>query len=189
MLALTCRDTQKKNEKLEVELHYRTEKDIICLLNYILGGSSEKPITCGASGFISQNLNAEYLANEIISVQNFYKKTDGIRVRHQMITMDLEDLSTGLEIEQAKRIAEMMSKIYIYKGFQNVWSVTLLGNMIKISIAINTVSCYDGSKYHYNKHNVYIEEYRFLIAVYNKIVKADDSYIDYRSLYFYPYSI
>ena len=190
MLTLTSRSTQKKKTDSDRVLYYRTEEDVINLISYILYGGSTKPIAVGKSGFFTQQNTPNSICNEIFAVQSFYKKCNGIRVRHQIVNIDIPSLISGQEVLQARRIAEMFSMYYLFRGFQNVWSVSCSGDVFTISIAINTVSIFDGSKYQYNKGDIYDEEYGFLYAIVENVVRSRplDKSMDYRKLDFYPYS-
>ncbi len=161
------------------------------VVRYVLRGNGDhKPMDSGKSGFMTQSLSVDAICNEMIVLQQFFGKTDGIRLRHNMVTIDKYELGQGKELEQADMIAKMMSQFYLYKGFQNVWSVSCDENKFYISYAINTVSCYSGVKYHYNKHDVHCAEYAYLQSIVALVVKHQplDKNIDYTELEYYPYS-
>ena len=190
MLTLTNRSTQKKVTDSERELYFRNDQDILQLISFVLNGNADiMPIVTGKSGFFTQSNNAESLFNEVMVVQKFFKKIDGIRMREKYITFSRDELTDGIEVEQLERIAALMSQFYLFKGFQNVWSVVSRGDEFTIYLALNTVSCFDGSKYNYNKADVDDEEFAYLLKLYNMVVKNDFSVnIDYTPLEFYPYS-
>lgn len=193
MLTLTGRSTQKKITESQRTLYFREDQDILNLIAYVLKGNAVViPLMTGKSGFVTLTDNVRSIFDEILFIQRFYRKTGGIRMRHQIITMDFQqDLTKGQEMEQVRSIAALMSQFYLYKGFQNVWSVFFKGDDIAISFAINTVCCFDGSKYHYNKKDVLDEENTYLSAIHSMVVKQNGSwgYIDYTPLEFYPYSV
>ena len=190
MPTLTNRSTQKKVTDSERNLYFRNDQDIFQLIHFVLKGNADiKPAVTGKSGFFTQSDNAKLLSDEIMAVQTLFKKTDGIRMREKYIIFNRDELTEGVEFEQLERIAVLMSRFYLFKGFQNVWSVVSRGDGFAIYIAINTVSCFDGSKYHYNKADVDDEEFAYLLNIYNMVVNNDFSVnIDYTPLEFYPYS-
>ena len=190
MLTLTNRSTQKKVTDSERELYLRNDQDIYQLITFVLKGNADiKPVMTGKSGFFSQTDNAKSIFDEVMAVQKFFKKTDGIRMREKYINFSRDELTEGAEVEQLERIASLMSQFYLFKGFQNVWSVVSRGEEFTIYLVINTVSCFDGSKYHYNKADVDDDEFAYLLNIYNLVVNNDFSVnIDYTPLEFYPYS-
>jgi len=185
-MEIVSRSLMKVKNCNEKHLHYRKESDIRNVIAFIM--VSSMPFQTGGSGIIS-NLTVEKVTNEFIGIQEFYRKTEGLRIRHEYINISKAELSAEIGLQQVLFLANMMSKYYFYKGFQNIWGIVDKGDEYSISYAINTVSPFDGSKYHYNKTDVLADEYAYLNAVWQIIVsKNENNVYDMRALEFYPYS-
>ena len=185
-MEITHRSTKKRGDSSEDYLYYREESDINNLLAFIMKTSG--PFQIGGSG-ISSMMTVDAVAEEFKFIQKFYRKTDGLRIRHEYLKVFKTELTAGAEVNQIINLAIMMSKYYFYKGFQNVWGIVDRGDSFSISYAINTVSPFDGSKYHYNKKDILADEYAYLGTIWQSIVSGGVyAGYDMRILEFYPYS-
>ena len=181
-MEITSRSLMKIGDSDEKLLFFRAEADIKNVIAYVLLSSG--PFYVGGSGLFSK-ITVDAAAKEFMNVQEFYRKTNGIRIRHEYINISKIELTAGLEDYQIIWIAVMMSNYYLYKGFQNVYGIADRCDEYSISFP---VSVFDGSKYHFNKRDILADENACLRAICQFVVTGIHDGYDMRMLEFYPYS-
>lgn len=184
-MEIISRDIMKKCDDNESVLYYRNESDIRRLVHYILDTS--KPSYIGCSGFVS-DLKTDSLVKEILQIQQFYKKESGVRIRYEYVIVQKNELTKGIEIQQITQYAVMFSKYLYARGFQNLWGIVDQVGSFSISFAVNTVSPFDGCKFHFNKNDFMKDAHAYLRCVIDAIDRKTACDYDMRMLEFYPYS-
>lgn len=153
----------------------------------------QKPIHTGNRAISRLNPTTKEVASCMEHQQELYRKTSGIRVREEMLSVTMDELESGREKEQIGKIADSFSDYYFYKGFQSAYGVYEFndddrGKGYDILYAINTVNFMDGSKYRRNA-NGYLEEVNRAAKTVAAQVKGQDmpenDFFDIRSLEYY----
>ncbi|MCM1237540.1 MAG: relaxase/mobilization nuclease domain-containing protein [Ruminococcus flavefaciens] len=129
-----------------VEEQYPKEEDILRVIQYVYrmpdtpyGGDRIYPLT------------PEAICRAFLYVQGYYRKTDGRRVLHMIVSFP-EGSCIGPVQETAVRISGTIGRRY-----QNVWAVHTNTGNLHIHFVINAVSYMDGKK-------VTVEEVRDCLA-------------------------
>ncbi len=158
--------TQRINEKGEVEKYrFREETDIYDHTRYAMKGNrAERPVYASARGFISSKDDPQQIAEEMVAVQELHKKTKGIRVRGEILSVGKEELN-GNKFSQIKDIANGFCDYYMGRGHQAAYGIYDRGKSYDVIFSINTVNYADGSKYRHNNHYIQEEEESCLATV------------------------
>ena len=119
-------------------------KDIV--VNYILKESKTLGGYTGASG-----INTENYAEEMKTVSEKFGKSDGVQLRHFVISFKQHEVS---EPEVAWQIGNKISK-FLGTEFQNVFSVHENTDQLHIHLVMNSVSFVDGHRYYGTRKEFY----------------------------------
>ena len=139
------------NDNGNLSWDYKDEESIYNVLNYILNPSVPL-IQVGAMGVPINDINSMMAA--FLSTQHVWKKTDGRRIRHEVLGIDETDNISDIAI--LIPIAYSCASYYWKQGFQVVFTVWgsdkgHIRNLPEIHFAVNTVSVPDGHKYTSNQ--------------------------------------
>lgn len=141
------------------------EKDIYYHTRYAMKGNrAERPVYASARGFISSKDDPQQIAEEMVAVQELHKKTKGIRVRGEILSVRKDELN-GNNFSQIKDIANGFCEYYMGKGHQAAYGIYDRGKSYDVIFSINTVNYADGSKYRHNSHYIQDEEESCLATV------------------------
>ena len=130
---------------------YKNEDSIYNVLNYIL----TPPVPLIHTGAMGAPINdIDGIIAAFLSTQCLWKKTDGRRIRHEVLGIDTSDHIKDNAI--LIPIAYSCALYYWQKGFQVVFAVwgsdkDHIRNLPEIHFAINTVALPDGHKYTSNQ--------------------------------------
>ena len=108
-------------------------------------------------GFGIPYQDAAYAANALLYTQSLFHKTNGRRIRHEVLVFDSpEEYINPVGINRILEIACQCGIFYYRLGFQvliSIWPHDKANqrNLPEIHFAINTVSFVDGHKYSTNK--------------------------------------
>ena len=135
------------NDKGNLSWDYKDENSIYNVLNYILNPSVPL-IQVDAMGAPTNDINAMMAA--FLSAQHIWKKTDGRRIRHEVLGIDETDNISDSAI--LIPIAYSCATYYWQHGFQVVFAIwgsdkDHIRNLPEIHFVINTVALPDGHKY------------------------------------------
>ena len=116
--------------------YYPTVCDIENVIRYVWRMAYCAPY--GAVGIYP--LTCEKACNAYVFVQEWYRKTDGRRVMHMMVSFPRKTVITEVESYAKKMVTE------IGKRYQLVWGLHTDTPNLHIHLAINAVSFVDGKK-------------------------------------------
>lgn len=158
--------TQRNNEHGRPVLYrFREEEDIYKHTHYVmLGNQTEAPLFASARGFVSSKDDPRLVAEEIIAVQKIHKKTTGIRIRGEKITVSKKELGNN-PIKEIKSIAEGFCDYYMGLGHQIAYGIYDVRHTYEVRYAINTVNYADGGKYRHNSHDIQQQEESCLATI------------------------
>ena len=102
---------------------FRTEEDIYNNTYHVLKGSAgNRPVYSTAKGFINSRDDPELIADEIVDVQKLYKKTKGIRIRGELVTVGKEELNEN-KLKEIKEIADRLGDYFMGRGHQTAYGI------------------------------------------------------------------
>ena len=189
MGAITSVSTQRNNQEGKAERYrLREEKDIYTFTKFVLNGNKkENPIYATARGIIASKNDAKLVSKEMIVVQNLYKKTSGLRMRGEYVTIAKDELDENGN-EEIKVIADKMATYFLGVGHQTAFGVYDLGEKYEIRFAINSVNYGDGSKYKRNSNDIQAREERCLATILSDVTgknMGDEERFDQETLEYY----
>ena len=182
--------TQRNNEHGRPELYrFREEEDIFKHTRYVMeGNKSETPLYSLARGFVSSKDDSRMVAEEMIDVQKIYRKSTGIRIRGEKISVRKKELGEN-QVKEIKTIANGFCDYYMGLGHQIAYGIYDVGDAYEVRYAINTVNYADGSKYRHNSHCIQQQEEKCLATILADVsgrIISDEDRFDFESLEYNP---
>ena len=165
------------------ELNLRDVDSVKRLIHSVLRGNrTEQPMYGFSLGF-SNPSSIEGIVQEMLFLQELYKKISGIRIRGEVVEIMKSELTPGIERAQIIDISRNYSNYFFFSGFQLACWVFDHGDSYQIWYAICAVSYGDGAKYHHNGTNVLEEQTACLKAIVDETTdKQIQSTFDYDTL-------
>lgn len=182
--------TQSVDEKGTIEkLRFREETDIYDHTRYVMkGNGANRPLYASARGFVRSKDDPLQISEEMIEVQEIHKKTTGIRVRGEILSVGKDELN-GNKFAQIKDIANEFCDYYMGRGHQAAYGIYDRGKSYEVIFSINTVNFADGSKYRHNNHDIQDEEEACLATVVADVTGKDlqrEERFDFETLKYTP---
>ncbi len=122
---------------------YETDRDAICLLEYVIKNS----YCWNALGMLCGNI--EVLWAQIKYYKRYYGKDNRNLLNHYVLSFDTCHYEKDVEFHTILMCANMLSR-YFYE-YQPIWGIHLHDTHYHIHIVTNTINVRNGKRYHAGK--------------------------------------
>lgn len=165
MATIESVSTQKNKDGRPAEYRFRDTEDIAVFTRYVMKGNRQgRPVHSSSRGFLSSKDDPKAIADEMEQVQILHKKTNGLRIRGEILNVDKSELGKD-SMEGIKHVADAFSDYYMGRGHQVAYGIYDTGGSYEIRYAINTTNYADGSKYKHNNYDIQDQEERCLASI------------------------